>query len=311
MAGSGTAPAGRGRADDMGRPRTLPLHQDGSTRFLPWLIALMVFLAALAVGAAFALDTALERWNDGLRGTLTVQLPRPAGGGALAPATMEAALAAMRAVPGIVSAVPLDAAAQSALLKPWLGDNADAVELPLPALVDLRLAAGASIDDAALARKLDQLVPGARVETHGAWLDQLFRLASMVEIGTAAIVLLIGSVAIVTVIFTTRTGLMIHAPVVDLLHLMGAPNFYIARQFQWHAFRLGFRGGIIGLVLALLAFGALYLAAQQGAATADLMPGFRLPIAAWISVLALPLGMGLAGLVTARITVLRALARMP
>jgi cell division transport system permease protein len=294
----------------MARARTLPLHQDGSTRFLPWLIALMVFLAALSVGAAFALDAALERWDGGLRGTLTVQLPQPASGTKLAPATLEAALAMLRAVPGVASAIPLDDAAEAALLQPWLGKDVQAVQLPLPVLVDLHLLPGAAIDGAMLGRQLDALVPGARVETHGAWLDRLFRIAGLIELGSAAIVVLIGSVAIVTVVFTTRTGLMIHAPIVNLLHLMGASDFYIARQFQWHAFRLGIRGGIIGLMPALLAFGALHLAAGENAG-ADLMPGFRLPIGAWVVAVALPLAMGLAGMATARITVLRALARMP
>jgi cell division transport system permease protein len=295
----------------MARARTLPLHQDGSTRFLPWLIGLMVLLAALSVGAAFALDTALDRWDDGLRGSSTVQLPRPAAGASLAPATIEAVLALIRVTPGVASARPLDDAAEAALLQPWLGKDVEAAKLPLPVLIDLRLAPGAAIDDADLEKRLGALVPGARVETHGAWLDRLFRLASMIELGAAAIVILIGSTAIVTVIFTTRTGLMIHAPIVNLLHLMGASDFYIARQFQWHAFRLGVRGGIIGLVPALVAFGALRLAAGMGADAADLAPGFELPIGAWVVIAALPLAMGVAGLATARITVLNALARMP
>jgi cell division transport system permease protein len=296
----------------MAGARTLPLHQDGSTRFLPWLIALMVFLAALAIGAGFTLDTALDRWDDGLRGSLTVQLPRPVSGAKLAPATLAATLAMLRAEPGVESAMPLDDAAEAALLQPWLGTDVQAAQLPLPVLVDLHLAPGAAIDGVALGHRLAVLVPGARVETHGAWLDRLFRIAGLIELGAGATVILIGSAAIVTVIFTTRTGLMIHEPIVNLLHLMGASDFYIARQFQWHAFRLGVRGGIIGLVPALLTFGALRLAAEEGAAaTADLMPGVRLPIGAWLLVATLPLAMGLAGLATARITVLRALARMP
>ena len=53
----------------------IPFDRDGSGRFLPWLIALMVYLAALASSGALALDGALERWDRGLAGTLTVELP--------------------------------------------------------------------------------------------------------------------------------------------------------------------------------------------------------------------------------------------
>jgi cell division transport system permease protein len=140
----------------------------------------------------------------------------------------------------------------------------------------------------------------------------LFRVADLIEFGAGLVVLLIGAVSVLTVVFTTRTGLMIHAPIVDLLHLMGAADHYIARQFQWHAFRLGLRGGAIGLILALLAFGALRLGAEAGGSSvADLAPGLRLPILAWVLVGLLPPVMGLVGLVTARLTVLRTLARMP
>jgi cell division transport system permease protein len=291
---------------------TLPLHGDGSTRFLPWLIALMVFLAALSTVAAFALDSALERWDGGLRGTLTVQLPRPSTGLPIAPQTLQATLEFLRTVPGVVSATALDPVAEAALLQPWLGSGFDALQLPLPVLLDLHLAPDADLDPVQLTRRLGAFVAGATVETHGAWLDRLFRVAALIELGAAGVVVVIASVAVVTVVFTTRTGLMIHAPIVDLLHLIGAADDHVARQFQWHAFRLGVRGGAIGLVLALLAFGALRLVAEQGALSSpDLMPGFRIPVAAWILVSLLPVGMGFVGLLTARVTVLRALARIP
>jgi len=296
----------------MARASTIPLDGDGSARFLPWLIGLMVFLAALATGAGFAIDSALIRWDDGLRGTLTVQLPQPIGGGPLASASIDAALALLRGTAGVVGATALDPQAEAGLLQPWLGDSVEAGQLPLPVLIDVQHAEAVTLDLPDLTRRLAAIVPGASVETHGAWLEQLFRVAELIEIGAAIIVVLIGVVAVMTVIFTTRTGLMIHAPIVDLLHLMGATDSYIARQFQWHAFGLGLRGGSIGLVLALLAFGALRLAAEQGgAAVADLAPGLRLPVLAWVLVGGLPVLMGLVGLVTARVTVLRTLARMP
>src|SRR5579859_2343129 len=204
----------------MARAPTLPLDEDSSTRFLPWLIGLMVFLAALATGAGFTVDTALIRWDDGLRGSLTVQLPQPLSGGPLSSATIEQALALLRGTAGVVGVKALDAQAEAQLLQPWLGDSVEAGQLPLPVLVDVQRAAAATLDLPDLTRRLAAIVPGAAVETHGAWLEQLFRVARLIEIGAAVIVGLIGAVAVMTVVFTTRTGLMIHAPVVDLLHLM-------------------------------------------------------------------------------------------
>jgi len=296
----------------MSRGTPLPLASDGSGRFLPWLIALMVFLAAAATGGAFALGGMLERWDRGLQGVVTVELP-PSAEGALPAERIAAAVAVIRGMPGVADAAPLDAAATARLLEPWLGDGVDPSLLPVPVLIDVHLDETGGLDRPALQQRLAAIVAGASVEQRGAWLDRVFYVAHLIELAAGAVVLLIGLVAMTAVVFTTRTGLALHAELIDLLHLMGATDFYVARQFQWHAFRLGLSGGGIGLVMTLVVFGALRLAAEQGAlpGAADLLPAFRLPLLAWPAILALPPAMGLVGLVTARLTVLRTLARMP
>ena len=297
----------------MARSRDLPLDRDGSVRFLPWLIALMVYLAALAIAGGAALHDAVQTWDAGLAGTLTVELPRGANGAAVPQDRIDAALRLLGQIPGIARATRLDGAAEARLLAPWLGQDVDVQALPLPVLIDVQLKPGVALDADTLAQRLRIVAPGTTVESHGSWLDRLFRIARLVEIGAGAIVVLIGLVAVITVIFTTRTGLAIHAPVVQLVHLIGASDAYVASQFQWHAFRLGLGGGGIGLVMTLVSFAALKWTAAEGLlpGEAALLPAFHLPLAGWIAVLALPLVMGLVGLVTARHTVLRTLGRMP
>jgi cell division transport system permease protein len=286
----------------------IPLETDGSGRFLPWLIALMAFLATLAIGVAFAVGGALDRWDAGLAGTLTVELPAADASGD----KLGQALALLRGTPGVTAADPLDTDETGRLLKPWLGDGVDPATLKLPVLVDVRLAPEATPDRAGLEAQLGQIVPGASVERRGAWLDRLFETARLIEIGAAALVVLVGAVAVAAVVFTTRTGLALHAEIIGLLHLIGATDRYVARLFQWHAFRLALRGGIIGLILEFLAFGAFRLAAEaHPAGGLDALAGLRPPLVAWVLMIVLPLVLALVGLVTARITVLRTLARMP
>jgi cell division transport system permease protein len=296
----------------MARGSPLPLAHDGSGRFLPWLIALMVFLAALATSGAFAIEGALERWDSGLEGTLTIELPPPRDG-ALPPDRVDQALAAIRATPGVQLAAAIDAEGTARLLRPWLGDHVDTALLSLPVLIDVGLAPATAIDRSALQTRLQGIVAGAVVEQRGEWLDGVFRLARLIEVSAGIVVGLIALVAVTAVVFTTRTGLALHAALIDLLHLMGATDAYVARQFQWHAFRLGLSGGGIGLVMTLVALGAVRFAIEEGAlpGAAELLPAFRLPLVAWPAILLLPPLMGVVGLLTARLTVLRALARMP
>lgn len=53
----------------------LPFERDQATRFVPWIVALMVFLGALALAAASAVGGAIDRWDTSLTGRITVQVP--------------------------------------------------------------------------------------------------------------------------------------------------------------------------------------------------------------------------------------------
>jgi cell division transport system permease protein len=294
------------------RGMDLPTAGDGSGRFLPWIIGLMVYLAALALAGMMALHGAIERWDSALAGTLTVQLPAAAGG------ELDAALALLRATPGVERAQPLDAAANAALLERWLGPGLAAEELRLPRLIDLHVDPARLVDTAALAKRLAAAAPSARLDDHRGWLDRLFAVALAIELVAAAIVALVAAAAVMSIVFATRTGLAIHHGTVEVLHLIGARDSFIAAQFQWPALRLGLRGGLIGLVPALLTLLALSQAAggvaPAGTAVGgaiSALPQLTLAPWQWAALLLLPLAAGLTALATARLTVLRSLARMP
>lgn len=291
----------------------LPLSRDGSVRFLPWIVALMVYLASLALAGTLVVRDMVERWDRGLSGTLTVELPTaPAGGvddGAVA-----LALKVLSATPGVVSVVPLDARRTAQLLEPWLGSGVDPADLPLPRLMDLRIDPGAGIDLAALGTRLDAVVAGARIDDHRRWLDRVLRTAWAIEAVAGTVVLLVGVAAVLAVVFATRTGLAVHHSIVEVLHLIGARDGYIAGQFERHALRLGLRGGIGGLLLAVLTLGGIAAAGDRVGALDDalrLLPALAAPPLQWALLLLLPVAAGLVAMVTARITVLRALKRLP
>ena len=53
----------------------MPFARDDTTRFLPWLMAFMVFLAALSVAGFFVLGDAARAIDRGIENTVTIQLP--------------------------------------------------------------------------------------------------------------------------------------------------------------------------------------------------------------------------------------------
>ena len=290
----------------LARRSELPLGKDASQRHLPWVIAVMVYLAALAGAGALALDQAAARWGQGLSGALTVQI-WPDDGSEMA-ARVAAAVDLLQATEGVAQATPLSQDELAALLEPWLGPGNLSPELPIPQLIDIRLEAGAELDTEALAERLAQVVPGARLDDHKLWLDEVIRLARSVQVVAVAVVLLIAGAAIAIVVFATRAGLAVHHDVIEVLHLIGARDSYIARKFQTHALVLGLRGGFIGLGLAALTL--FVLSRVAGELEGSFLPGLALGSVGWAGLGLLPLITGLIATLTARATVMRALGRM-
>lgn len=289
------------------RRSDLPLDKDPHSRFLPWLIALMVFLSILAMAGLLALNTVAQRWDRGISGTLTVQIA-PVDDPAKDAERLQAVLAILAETPEIARYESLGDARLMQLLEPWLGADAVARDLPLPRLVDVELKPKASLDPQALSRRISSRVPGASVDDHRVWLDRLVRLIQTVQ-GLATLVLIFIALATVgTVVFTTRTGLAIHREAIEVLHLIGAQDSYVARQFAGRALALGLKGGVIGLVLALPTLLAIGYFAQQ--MDSNLIPAIRLGLTHWAILGALPLVVAIIAMVTARFTVLNTLSRM-
>ena len=286
------------------RRSDLPLDRDALGGFLPWLIAFMVYLAILALAGVMVLETMAGRWDKGMSGTLTVQIPATGKDDAR---RLRAAMGVIRTAPGVFHAEALSTDRLVALLEPWLGASAGIDDFPLPRLIDVEVAPGARVDVAALSRRLAAVAPGSTVDDHGVWLNRLIRLIRTAEVLAAVVMALIGLACVGTVIFTTRTGLAIHQEAIEVLHLIGAQDKYVARQFAGRALSLGLRGGVAGMALAvpsLLGLGAL-------ARSMEVLPDFTLGTTHWVILAVLPLTAALIAMVTARVTVMRTLARLP
>ncbi|HEX9809780.1 MAG TPA: FtsX-like permease family protein [Alphaproteobacteria bacterium] len=289
------------------RRRDLALASDPPQRFLPWLLAMIVYLAGLSVAGMMNLAAVAERWDKGLAGTVTVQVPAEAG--AEADRRIARAVALLEGTPGVISARALTPGEIMDLLEPWLGEAADDDDLPLPRLIDVRVRPGAGLDAEGLSAALADTVPGAVVDDHKETLDRLTDLTRSMELVALGLIVLVGGVAVATVVFITRTGLALHAGAIELLHLIGAPDGYIARQFQGQALELALKGGMIGLALAAATVWVLARLWRRldGLFVPDLAPSSE----QWLALAALPFAVALIAVLTARITVMRALRRLP
>jgi len=308
-----TAPLGRHLRPSAEAMRAgLELGRDESPLHLDWIVGAMAFLAALAIVGAVATADAAADWRHGLTGTITVEIPAapraPAGTPAAADDRLKRVMEVLHDERAVERAAPVPRARIDELLAPWLGTGDLVDSLPLPQLVDVTLAAGAREELAGLKQHLAAAVPGIIVDDHEIWVGQLVHLARL-AVGLALVVVgLVAACAMAATVIATRAGLAIHHEAIDLLHLMGAEDEYIADQFASQALRRGLRGGIIGLLLAALALVAFGSAGQ--AVDPKLLPRLWPALDQILPLLLVPLATATLGWATARRTVLHALKKM-
>ncbi|MDP6174588.1 MAG: cell division protein [Rhodospirillales bacterium] len=285
----------------------LPFGEDDLARFLPWLVAFMVFLSALAIAGIFGLANVAEKWNRGVKDTLTIQLPR-AENLAADSRRLSAALGTLRRTEGVKRADAVDREIVQKLLAPWLGGAVQSKELPLPQVIDVEIDRSSGLSAVDLQTKLKTSLPRATVDDHRVWLDGFVRAVNSTELVAGVILVVIFLATIGTVVFSTRTGLGLHRDVIEVMHLMGAQDSYIAKQFADRFLFMGLRGGLAGMALALpILFLLKFLAGQL---QAGLLPATALGPPGWSAIAALVPVVALIAMVTARMTVIRALAKM-
>jgi cell division transport system permease protein len=277
---------------------------------MPWVIAIMVALTAIALATGLALGNTVTAATAEIQGGVTVQLvePRPD----VRQQEAARALDALKAVPGVASMRLVPQEELDALVEPWLGsatETASGAGIPVPALIDVRLQRTATPDRvAAIQRSLAQVAPSARVDAQAAWLKPVFDAIVSLQWLAIALVVLLAAALAAAVLLAARSALGANRDTIEIVHLLGGTDAQIARVFQRS---IGFDaagGGAVGLALALVVI--LSLGRRFSALGAGMVSSGALVWTDWFLLALVPLlATGLA-MMTARLTVMHALRKM-
>ena len=228
----------------------LGLRRAISDRVLPFLVAAMAVLAALALAGWVGAASLARHWQQGAESALTVQVPQPQEPAARGGGTrLERVLALLAGTPGVASARALSDDELGDLLRPWLGSGAERLAVPLPAVIAVRLA-DTNLELERMARRLDEAAPGTLVEGHGVWIRRLSVLARSLQACAGLALLLVAAVAAAVIAVATRAGLSARREAIEIVHGLGATDGYIAARFAGRAMLLAATGGIAGAALA-------------------------------------------------------------
>lgn len=276
---------------------------------MPWVIAIMVAMTVIAAAAGLALRNTAQAAAADLEGGITVQVVEAS---AEARARQAAAVVNTFAqMPGVSSVRLVPREELDALVEPWLGAAAlaDGDAVPVPALVDVRLEGAVTPERIADARRaLRAVAPSARVDGQAQWLAPVFDAIVSLQWLAIAVVALLGTALAAAVLLAVRTALGTNRDTIEIVHLLGGADTQIARVFQRSAGFDAAAGGVIGLLLALVV--VLFLGRRFALLGTGMVAGGALGWTDWAVLCGIPVVAVLLAMLTARLTVLRALRRM-
>lgn len=275
---------------------------------MPWVIAIMIALTVMAVGAGLALANLADNARAEIAGGVTVQVVE--GAPAERERQAQRALSFLTAREDVASVRRVPDEELAALLEPWLGEAAAETDsVPTPALIDVRLSGPVT------ARRLRDLraelvaeVPAARLDAQAGWLAPVFEAIRSLQYLALGLVVLLAATSVAAVWLAARSALGSNRETIDVIHHLGGTDGQIARIFQRSIGIDALLGGIAGLALGV---GAIFVLGQQFAALGSgLVAGGSLALPDWLAIAAVPLAGVILAMLTARITVLGALRRM-
>jgi len=281
----------------MNNSQDLPLKNDIAARFLPLIIGSMVYVGTLCFVFTLFILSATHLWENQLRTQITLEVPT---------SSLQAqVLQVLGKTPGIQQAAAVPKKEVETLLQSLLGTTLPVDLQALPVLIEISLNGRESLDVPMLEARLKTISPQIQLVDHRPWQTQVESLINASVVLASTLTFLVLLTALVTTTFATRTSLLIHRQVIEVLHLIGATNGYIARQFQVHALKQGLIASAIGAAFAFLTFLGITTLLEKAGLPSTSLSSFSLQA---FCVFALsPFVTGFFMMLSARLTVMRGL----
>jgi cell division transport system permease protein len=260
-----------------------------SANALAAVVAIMTFLTAVTSGGVAMVIGSANEWQAEVSREMTIQI-RPTSG-----RNMEADIARAqtlaRNTSGVADVRAYSQEESNRLLEPWLG-KVSLEELPVPRMIAVRVARGASVDTASLRRSLAQDVGAATLDDHRTGISRMRGVAKAAIAGGMGVFGLMLAATVLSVAFATRGAMASSRGIIEVLHFVGAKEAYIATQFQRHFLGLGLKGGVLGGIAAVVSLmllkrlSDLFLSADGEAEATALLGHFSIGYTSYLVVAA-------------------------
>jgi len=270
-------------------PESYPLldSRHDNARTLMSVLAIMAFLASLALIFALSAQRLNADWQDELNRTATIQLMLDT------PETRDiktsAALDILKAEFPNAVINELDEAKSKDLLRPWLGSVELPDDLPIPSLIAVEFDRAEALNIDALKTKFSSEGLLVDIDDHSRWSVQVNRTGRGLLTSALAMLGLIFLACAAVSSLAAQAGLSAQRDIVRALLQVGASDRFISKLFIRQAGKRGLISSFIGVGLGAIVTLIMQLRKQTDTA---LLPDltFSLTDSVWLILLVLTIG---------------------
>lgn len=285
----------------------IPFARDDAHRLLPLMLACLVGFAALLLALSISLSRALDAQSAEVAGVLQVEVPHASA----STANLGKITELLERTEGVEEVTVLKTAQMEALLKPWLGKEFALDDLPVPVIIDVQTESDGKktrVDVAKLAGELKRIASGITLADRGPWIGHMVRAVALLQGLVLLVAGLLMACVVGMIVLISRVNLKLHFKAVSLLHMFGATDEYILRQFQWNNAALAGRGALGGVVFSGLVFITWVVLSHRW--DSPVLPQVSFAMSHGLLFVLLPIFTALIALVATRLTVQSMLRHM-
>ncbi len=284
------------------RETSLLPSSDAREAALFFVIGALCFLAALAALTTRGTYKAAEAWGAQIEGDITVVMRDTDR------RTAENAADRVSTLATVFEARVLSRDEVEALLEPSLGPGGMPEGLPVPMLMVVQADTAVGDPSPDIERILGEVGIDGDVAGNAGYADNVRGALGVLRLVALSIVALLSATAIAVIAFATHAALLARRDIVDVLHLSGAEDRYIASLFERRFWVLALQAGLGGAVAALMITALIVFSGggSQGVES-QLLPRLSLDFWDIVILLVTPVMAGLAARFAARLAVLASL----
>lgn len=295
------------------RKNEIPIDDEETSIFMYVLSSIYMYLFIIILAIVMSINTMVKSWEKDILGSITIQVSPIEDENKKIDADktqeqLNKVLQFVENAEGVKSVHVIDDETVERLMTPWLGNKVDVNALPIPQLLDVQLKENAEINYDEMTRGLHKVTSNASIDNHRLWLNRLLKFAGSLKTLALSVLFMVIGICAFSIYYSTRTSLGINLNSIEILHIIGAQDDYIAKQYAKSYAKIGFFSGVIGLIFAIP---SIVIVSKYGISTGSgLLNSAGLSTFHWLLMMVTPLLSLFYAMGTAYYTVRKSLEKM-